>query len=308
MNIIVRMPNWLGDFIMGMPLLEDLKDHFPKARIVALCKKEHLSLLNCETMALDDKTLENLKKNRFDMGILLTNSFSSALLFWRGNVKNRIGFSKDCRRLFLNVALKFKREGHLRLLYKELLKPLGIENTKTIPRIEVREEDLALAKQLFCSYGSPVIGISPFVEYGPAKCWPKENFQKLASLLIKSGCRVIFFGTERERERIQEILPDGAVNLAGKTSIRNLAACLKLCSLFITNDSGPMHMAAALGVKLIALFGSTSHLETGPQTGEVIYKGVCPPCFKRTCSSMNCMKAISVEEVFEDVKKVISKN
>ena len=338
-NIIVRMPNWLGDFIMAIPILTDLRHHWPETKITAMCqgllgtiiqedknidsflpfkKSKGLNgLLNKKT---NQETLSFLKEKKFDLGILLTNSFSSAYLFWKGNVQHRIGYATHGRSLLLNYPIPFstKRENqHLVITYKNLLEPLGIPLSNTAPHLYLTKEELNWGQEKLASYGiAPsdlLIGINPGAAYGSAKCWPPERFQDLSNRLLKEQKRkILFFGDGTGASLIQHIcanLPkERVINLSGQTTLRELMVLIQKCDLFLTNDSGPMHVASALGVPLIALFGSTSDRTTGPYGGgKIIHKRVpCSPCYRRECPiDFRCMKKIEVQEVYDEIEKTL---
>ena len=328
MNIIVRMPNWIGDLVMATPVLIDLRRAFPKASITAMCRRPICALLEQEE-AIDElfcfakpangflrreqrDLIGKLQTGKYDVGILLTNSLSSAWWFWQGNVKRRIGFRGHFRSWLLSDSLA-REEEHQVESYKRLLHPLGISKSKTAPRLTVSEEEVQASKQLLYQRGyregKTLIGINPGAAYGSAKCWPMERFRALALELLKDGVYVVFFGDLSTAQLVKEIcqgLPERVMNLAGVTSLRELMCLIRDCDVLVTNDSGPMHIAAALGTPLVALFGSTDDRATGPygQSAAVLNKRVeCSPCFKRTCPiDFRCMKGISVEEVLEKVR------
>ncbi|MES2273710.1 MAG: lipopolysaccharide heptosyltransferase II [Chlamydiota bacterium] len=328
-NIIVRMPNWIGDLIMATPLLTDLRKAFPKASITAMCRTPLCELLK-EDKAVDEvfcftklsnpfvrrqdfrNIISKIQAGKYDTGILLPNSFSSAWWFWLGKVERRIGFADQLRSLFLTDAVPFpknREEQHLVLTYKALLKPLGISPSDTVPRLYVTQKEVEESKQLLYQRGfvpgQKLIGINPGAAYGTAKCWPPERYRALAlELLQKSDAAIVFFGDTTTASVVKEIcqgLPERAMNLAGITSLRELACLIKDCNVLITNDSGPMHIGAAFKTPIVALFGSTDERATGPygQEAGVINKHVsCSPCFKRVCPiDFRCMKQITVEEV-----------
>ena len=330
-TIIVCMPNWIGDFVMGVPILQDLKTAFPNAELTAMCRKPLGELLEKDPYI--DKVfsyskpsgfqrrqekrsmIEKLRQGKYDVGVLLTNSFSTAWWFWQGRVKQRIGFSKDGRRFLLNKSLPFPKakDRHLVEIYKELLIPLGIKPSGTKPRLYIDDDELAKAQKNLEKFGinqnDPLIGINPGAAYGQAKCWFPKRFQAVANDLIAEGKKIVFFGDLKSKSMIDDIckeLPSSVVNLAGATSLRELMAYIKLCKLLLTNDSGPMHMASALGTDVVALFGSTNPTYTGPYgKGAVIYKKVvCSPCYKRICPiDFRCMKQIEANEVLNTIKK-----
>ena len=334
MNIIVRMPNWIGDLIMATPILSDLRTLFPDASITAMCKKP-LSDLLLQDPHIDEVFSFNKPNNRFlrreenknivdkvrsgkyDLAILLTHSFSSAWWFWQGNVKRRIGFSKHFRSLLLTDPLPLPQKGreHEVHTYKRLLSPLGLSASSTPPQLYFGAKEVSEAQTLLFQRGyragKKLIGINVGAAYGSAKCWPADRFQKVAKrILAQEDVFLLFFGDEGHSSLVKEIcqgLPKEALNLAGMTTLRELACLIKSCHVLLTNDSGPMHIGAALGVPLVALFGSTDENATGPygQPAAVISKHPsCSPCFKRTCPiDFRCMNEITVEEV---VAKVIS--
>lgn len=337
-TIVVRMPNWIGDFVMATPILADLKTAFPDARLTVMCRSPLADLLNgnsyidellpfnklcfsrahSETKAL----LETLRHRKYDLGVLLTNSFSSAWGFWRGNVKRRVGFKKDLRSFFLTdpVALpKNIASQHLVLTYKQLLAPLRIPLSTTPPQLFLAEQTMSDARLLLKQQGIdlslPLIGINPGAAYGTAKCWPPERFREVTEKLLKeTKASILYFGDPSGSSLVEAIcsgLPKRVINLAGKTSLCTLSALIKCCTVLLTNDSGPMHIASAVGTPLVALFGSTNEKATGPYLhGKVIHKHApCSPCYQRICPiDFRCMKQIEVEEVLKAVLESLHSN
>lgn len=335
-NILVRMPNWLGDFVMATPILKDLRNHFPQAKITALCQgalgaviQEDKNVNKVENFKrpknlfnLHDhqEIINPLKNGQYDLGILLTNSFSSAYWLWRGSVKNRLGFATHWRSLLLNYPTPFpvtRKTQHLVITYKMLLEPLGIPLSNTDPYLCVTENEKNEIKKKLISFGFTedkiLIGINPGAAYGSAKCWLPERFREVTEKLLNNPkIMILYFGDKSGSPLVEEIcnkLPERVINLAGKTSLRELIAYIHACDLFLTNDSGPMHVASALGVPLLALFGSTSDVATGPyKGGKVIHKHVsCSPCYRRECPiDFRCMKKIESLEVYEELKKCLT--
>lgn len=334
-NIIVRMPNWIGDLVMATPILTDLRKAYPEARITAMCRGHAGDLLQADP-EIDElfcfnkvngfsrrderrNIVEKLRCGKYDLGILLTHSLSSTWWFWQGKVKKRIGSDCNGRRLLLTnpVALpeNFDRQ-HLVITYKMLLEPLGIPISDTLPRLFLTPLEISNARQLVKQYGfienMKVVGINPGATYGSAKCWLPERFREVANRLLNDpSIFVLFFGDSASAPLVKEIcreLPPRVVNLAGLTTVRELSALISLCDVLLTNDSGPMHIADALGVKNVALFGSTSEIVTGPyRNGKVINKHVeCSPCYKRTCPiDFRCMKQISSDEVYREICAIL---
>ncbi len=336
-NILVRMPNWLGDFVMATPILTDLRHHWPEAKITAMCQgalstviqedpniTSRLSFVRPKNI-FDRKGIANLlgqlKKEPFDLGILLTNSFSSAYWFWKGGVQHRVGYQTHGRTFLLNHGFPFpkeKEQQHLVVTYKMLLEPLGIPVSNTPPSLVITDEEKnrvgLQCDQMGVQADDFIIGINPGAAYGSAKCWLPERFKQLTKkLLEKKTIKIFYFGDKAGAPLVKEIcnqMPaDRVFDLAGKTSLRELMAYLQACKLFLTNDSGPMHVASALGVPLVALFGSTSDTTTGPYLGgKVIHKHVpCSPCFRRECPiDFRCMKKIETQEVYNLITQLIN--
>ena len=335
-NIIVKMPNWLGDAVMATPVLADLHHFFPGATITAMCQANIAPLFsydpNIEEVFSYKRPsgwihrhkhfdlIEELRKGKYDLGVLLTNSLSSAWWFWRGHVKNRIGYATNARSLLLNKAVSFPKnmeKQHLVQTYKTLLDPLGLPKSDSKPKLYLAPKEIQETQELLRRLNIDIshhklIGINPGAAYGSAKCWLPERFEELTKRLIEDkNVRVIYFGDHAGAHLVSQIcshFKEGVYNLAGKTSIRELMALINCCSAFLTNDSGPMHIAAALDTPLLALFGSTNEVKTGPSPhGEVIHKHVeCSPCYKRTCPiDFRCMKSIEVDEVYNKLIKVL---
>lgn len=332
-KIAVRLPNWLGDAVMATPVLENLRALYPNAWITALCQgavgdilKENpyvnsvFSFKKEKNWFFSSALTRKLKEEKYDLGILTTNSFSSALAFWKGGVKKRLGYALNGRSFLLTdpVAVPKNSESqHLVKTYQMLLKPLGSTIFDKEPKIFVSEDEKRACEQKLLAFGitpsDKVLGINPGAAYGSAKCWLPERFKELNDRLVKErkDLKILYFGDTQGTPLVNQIC-EGAhphiINMAGKTTLRELIASIDRCQLFLTNDSGPMHLASALDVPLIALFGSTSDTKTGPYKGGlVIHKRVaCSPCYKRECPiDFPCMKLITVEEVFQTIQSKI---
>lgn len=330
-SILVRMPNWLGDAVMATPVLADLRRHWPKAKLTAMGISAVTTLLEHDPH-IDElftfhrpsgwvhrkhyrNILMPLRHGVYDLGILLTNSFSSSWWFWRGHVKNRVGFATNWRSPFLDLAIPYpsnKEEQHQVVTYKKLLEPLAIPLSNTEPKLYVTDKEKEEAQEFLGRYGigpgNVVVGINPGAAYGSAKCWPPERFQEVTyHLLEKTDFFIVYFGDSAGAPLVEAIcrnMPERVINLAGKTPLRQFMALIRCCSVFLTNDSGPMHVSAALRTPLLALFGSTNEVKTGPyKFGTVIHKHApCSPCYLRTCPiDFRCMQEISSEEVFQSL-------
>ncbi len=334
-NIIVRMPNWIGDLVMATPILSDLRKVYPEAHITAMCRSPICELLKedpeinelfCFSKAsgfgrrMDRRNIiEKLKKGHYDLGILLTHSFSSAWWFWLGKVGIRLGYECNGRKPLLTHSFPFPKNiqnQHLVVTYKMLLEPLGIPISDTPPRLYLSPKELHDARTLLRQHGVPdaalIVGINPGATYGSAKCWLPERFREVTERLLRDkDIYIVYFGDQATVSLVKEIctdLPSRVVNLAGQTSLRELSSLISHCDVILTNDSGPMHIADALGTSIVALFGSTSEIITGPyRSGTLIHKHVeCSPCYQRTCPiDFRCMKRIEADEVYEAIHKIL---
>lgn len=341
-NIIIRMPTWLGDLVMATPILEDVRKKWPEATITAMCASHVAPLLKYDPNVDEILTfkkpkgwihrwhhfevISTLRYGKYDLGILLTSTFSSYWWFWQGKVSNRIGFKGTLSNglIFANWLLnkgvslpKNKENQHQVKTYKALLEPLGIPISATYPRLYLEPEERLAAKERLTLQGcNPaekiVIGINPGAAYGSAKCWLPDRFRAVIRKLLENpSVAIVCFGDNKGALLLDEIcqgLGPRVLNYAGKTSIRELMALLSECSVILTNDSGPMHIAAALDIPLVALFGSTSDIKTGPSpSGVVINKHAnCSPCYKRECPiDFRCMTHIEVQEVYQAIMKII---
>ena len=327
MKIVVRMPNWLGDLVMSTPVLKVLRKRYPEAHITAMCQASVADVLiaNPHTdevwsydkprgMGEKRKIIKEIKKRKFDIGVLLTNSISSAWWFFRGNVKKRIGFANDFRSILLTDAVAFpkdRKSQHLVLTYLSLLVEQAQEQA---PELFVSEEEKESAKKILQDHGlqegQKIIGISPGAAFGTAKRWFPDRFREVAKKFAEQdNVKVVCFGHKSEVDLAKTICQSSEIiNLVGKTSLRQLLALISVCDVFLANDSGPMHIAAALGTPLVAIFGPTDAKISRPyKHGEVVYKDVsCAPCHKRTCSSDHrCMREISVDEIYQKLKRLL---
>jgi heptosyltransferase-2 len=333
------MPNWLGDLVMSTPVLASLRSRWPKARITAMCQSNVSGLLKNDPN-IDElytfhrisgwvghlqhgEIIDALEHGKYDLGILLTNSFSSAWWFWRGNVQNRIGYAGNLRNWLLTKAVSLPtdlEQQHMILTYKLLLKPLGIEPSDVIPYLVVAPEESAAAWEIYQRYGvvqgkNSLIGVNPGAAFGSAKCWLPDRFRSITELLLEDPNNyIVYFGDAAGSPLVNEIckdLPNRVINLAGKTNLRELLALIQGCNVLLTNDSGPMHIASALKVPLLALFGSTSDVRTGPYgVHKTLHKHVeCSPCYKRVCPiDFRCMTRIEVDEVYRELQQLLKQS
>lgn len=321
MRILIRSVNWLGDAVLTLPTIRGLKKLYPGASLTVLAKPFLESLFSMvpevdEVLRLEGGRMSisrELRRRRFDLALILPNSFDSAFVPFLAGIPERVGYRTDGRGVLLTRAIDrepgFERR-HQVYYYYSLLRAIGTEAPDepetTAPWIVPPEEGLTWADGFLRQGGydnGPLVGINPGATYGPAKCWFPERFVETANRLKTQGTQVVFFGGPGEAGYVAEIArkAPGSINAAGKTDLARLAALLKKCRVLLTNDTGPMHLSAAVGTPVVALFGSTNPVTTGPfgEGHRIIRHPVeCSPCLLRVCNrSMECFRAIEVEEV-----------
>jgi heptosyltransferase-2 len=240
------------------------------------------------------------------------------LVSFLSRIPRRAGYATDGRGFLLTHKVSPQGEakrGHQVEYYLHLVRSLGFEAVRGVPALQVPRERIPEAKTILDSVGGgdgPCVGMSPGAQYGSAKEWFPERFGELGRKIRQElGGRLLILGSAGDRAaaaRICAAAGEGVLDLTGKTTLGQAMALIARCRVFVTNDSGLMHVAAALGVPLVAIFGSTDPSRTGPLGGRsrVIYKSVpCAPCLKPRCPRQReCMEAISVEEVFEAVREL----
>jgi heptosyltransferase-2 len=339
-KILVRATNWVGDLVMSTPALAGIRKNFPAAEICVLVRPPLDELLKAnpsvdEVILYDKKGVHagpggmarligELRRKKFSRAILLQNAFEAALIAFLAKIPERMGYGTDSRGVLLTRAVKVApetRKKHQVYYYLDLLAALGLKAGDAHPKLYLEKEDKDYARKLLrengISQGSLVVGINPGAQYGIAKKWHPERFGYVADHLVREfGAKVIIFGGPGDittAKTVQASMREGALNLAGKTSIRGLMALVKRCDIFITNDTGPMHVAAALDVPTLAIFGSTDPTATGPfgKLGCVVREPVnCSPCLNRKCPGKHyhCMERVSAERVFKAAKEMLEKH
>jgi heptosyltransferase II len=332
MKILVRATNWVGDAVMSIPALEAIRAKWPSAELSVLARP-WVADLYCgqafadRVLALDSKAsgrfaiernARKLAQEKFECAILLPNAFSAAWLVWRAGIAERIGYARDGRSALLTQAIAVPRASeipaHEAYYYLELLRRAGWVDT--LPKVKETRLRVAPAEAEAAEYrlqaagvrkDSRRIALAPGAAYGSAKCWLPERFAAVADELVEGfGADVILFGTTSEVEVSRQIasqMRHRQVSLVGETAIGELPALFSRCHLFVGNDSGAMHVAAAVGVAVIAIFGSTDPEGTAPVTQRrtlVRHSVSCSPCFLRECPvDHRCMERVAVANVME---------
>jgi heptosyltransferase-2 len=328
MKILIRATNWVGDAIMALPALRAVRGRFPDAEIAILAlpyvadiyrdQQVCNSLITYdrkgahETFSGRERLAGELRAQKFDIALLLQNAFDAAWIAWRAGIPQRIGYARDARTLLLTKSVAVPKSGeipaHEKFYYLELLRRAGWieglteESTITLNVPEQRRE--RAAEFLVASGALPAavrIAVGAGASYGSAKCWPPDRFAEvLKNLQQQIDADVILFGTAAE-VRVSAAIASGMrrppIDLTGKTAAADLPALLSHCHLFVGNDSGAMHIAGAVGLPVVAVFGPTDPHGTAPVTPRctiVQQRPYCSPCFLRRCpTDHRCMTAVT---------------
>ncbi len=341
-RILVRGPNWLGDAVMCEPALRGLRRLFPDAQIALLVKPAVADLFVghpalTRVLTYDTKGRHaglsgkwalagQLRRQGFDLGVLFQNAFEAAFLTFLAGVPRRYGYATDGRSLLLSdpvAAPDGRTLVHQVRYYWDLLKPLGLMGDPSAPELVVFPEEVRAMAGRFAQGGltasDVVVGINPGSTYGGAKRWLPERFAEVTEQLCRTiresreqQVSVVIFGAKGEERLGQEIaarLSSRSLVLSGTTTIRELMAAVKRCAMLLTNDTGPMHIASAFQVPVVAIFGPTDWRTTSPfgSAHAIVREPVdCAPCLLRECPiDHRCMTRVSVEQVYEAATKQV---
>ena len=336
-RVLIRGTNWIGDVVMTLPAVAAVRKTWPGARISVLAKPWVADVYRLSA-DVDDvivfqepgrhagiggklRLAGELRGVGFDCAILLQNAIEAAIIAVLAGIPLRAGYNSDGRGLLLTHAVrrtKAIRRVHQIDYYIEMVQALGCTPAGRAVRLRPGRDYDDLAGTLFARFGIAEnrhrIGIAPGAAYGPAKKWFPERFAAVADRLIAdTGAQTILFGSAGDRESaaaVQGSARHPLIDIAGMTNLKEAIALIARCSLFISNDSGLMHVAGALGVPTIALFGSTNPVTTSPvgKQSVVIHHDVdCSPCLKPVCpTDFRCMERIGVEEVCAAARKLLT--
>ena len=332
-RIVLRPPNWLGDAVLALPAMAAIREHFRSSHLTIAAAPSVAALFREDTDAGPDRVIElpaptrdavaALEGEGFGLGILFPNSFRSAWQFWRARIPARWAYATSGRGLLLTRrSLPERRSGvpHQSDYYRDLVRGLGIAcDDTTLPRVRPRHPSVERATALLASHGvphdTPLVGFAPGAAYGLAKQWPPQRMAELIARLGRHhGVVSVVFGAAHDRDAGRAIeswlrahAPDmvpRVVDLIGRTSLGSLIAALERVTAFVSNDSGAMHLAAALGRPVVSIFGPTDERATRPLgTHDVLTSHVlCRPCMLRDCPiDHRCMRRISVDAVYDAV-------
>ncbi|MFZ5587748.1 MAG: lipopolysaccharide heptosyltransferase II [Thermodesulfobacteriota bacterium] len=331
-RVLVRGVNWVGDAVMTLPALTALGRACPQAEIAVLAKPLAAPVYRAcpavgRIMLIDParhagaaglpRLAGELRAEGFDWAVLMQNAFGAALTAWLARVPVRLGYARDGRGLLLTHAAPCGpkvRRAHETAYYLHLLHAAGLAPEPPAegvrPGLTLAEADQAWAAGFLAGErlgDGPLLGLAPGAAFGPAKCWPAERFAAAAGQILRNGFgAALLFGGPGETAATAAVaagLPGRrVVDLAGRTSLGQALALLARLALFITNDSGLMHAAAALGAPTLAVFGSTNPDATGPLGPwvQIVRRPVdCAPCKKPVCPTgdLRCFAGVGADEV-----------
>lgn len=327
-RILIKAVNWLGDLVMSTPAMRAVRRAFPTSHLAVLVKKELAGFFDGADWideiipysvgrgfrGLNDRRriVGAIRAGKFDLAVLMPNSFESALWVTAAGVPRRAGYAVDARGAMLTHRAAPPRDaldGHqVRYWLAMLREVLGVAGDPEDFALAPAARHLARMREWLAAArrhaGAPLIAVAPAAAYGPAKEWPAAKFAALIDELASRGAESILVGAPAERARCDQVAArsaGGAIVAAGSTSLSELVALLSLCNGFVGNDSGAMHLAAALGLPTVGIFGSTNPVRTGPlgARARVIWHHLeCSPCLARTCrfGHYNCLGQVEPKE------------
>jgi heptosyltransferase-2 len=324
--LLVVAPNWLGDAVMALPAIADLKRHFAERRLIVAARSS-VSALFTMVRDVDEVVAANVSAIRQaapEIAVLFPNSFASAWLVRRAAVPQRWGYAADLRtRLLTRAVCRSKEPMHQGAYYQHLVGELGVAKGPLEPRIDIPEDALEAARTLLrqhgWSEGRRLVVLAPGAAYGKAKQWIPSYVTQLISDLVRERamiCALVGSRGDAETTRaIRDAAPKecqpGIVDLAGATTLPMLAAVLTMAVACVSNDSGAMHLAAAAGVPVVGIFGSTNEKATSPLAHRGVATDVlthpvwCRPCMLRECPiDHRCMSGIEPARVMAAVDRL----
>jgi lipopolysaccharide heptosyltransferase I len=342
MRILFIKLSAIGDVVQTLPALEAIKKLYPDSEITWLVEEAAAGILEGHPLIgklLISKRkewtamlgrprsfmrgvkgiagfLRDLRSVQYDIAVDFQGLLKSGVLTGLARAKRKIGFdgTRELSYLFLNERLpRYDIEKHSLERYLDIARHLGAANPSSTCRLPIASDIRGMSEKISAikKEGSPLVVINPIARWN-TKLWLERNFAELADLLmLRQKAVVVFTGSRADSEAIERIrgmMKQTALNWAGRTSLKELAALASSSDLFITTDTGPMHLAAAAGARVLALFGPTAPWRTGPygSSHAVVRTGIeCSPCFKRKCDkNIQCMRGISVAEVLSRINSL----
>ena len=337
-KVLIRSVNWLGDAVMSLPAIFEIKRLFPEYQLIMYTPshlKDIYKFLPFETDIIEFEKPRNskgyfqelskikyIKNSNFELSFIFPLSIHSALIPFLAGIPVRIGYKRNIRSIFLthsfNQRSNFKTEKHQSFYYLDLVSQFTKKEAKfTIPQLNIPDAEKQNILKKLEEKGfknTYIVGIAPGAEYGPAKRWPLKHWHLLIShILHNTNFTIVITGTIKEKNAATFLKgkeKNRIIDLTGELSLKEFLAFLSLCTAFISNDSGAMHAASICGAKTIGIFGSTSPAATSPigKRKTIIYKNYeCSPCFQRKCpfNHYKCLEEITPKEVFETLTNIL---
>ena len=331
-KILLRAPNWLGDTVVATPAMKAIRSKFPDAEITVMVRPSATAVFSAATF-VDHVWTEprpagirewlqlagEVRLKHFDLAVLFPNSFESAAMVFLGRIPQRVGYSMDKRGWMLTRRVQgVKRKVHHVDYYLELAKAVSADVSQPSMEIQVRPEDRTSARRLLVmsgiEAGTRFMILSPGAAFGAAKRWGDQQFAAAADMLsVEFNLAVVLIGSEIERsvsESIRTYMKQSAVILNGTTSLETLMGLIAESTLLLGNDSGPVHLAAALGIPTVAVFGATDFKVAAPYSarGREVHVDVeCSPCWLRECPiDHRCMTRVTPEMVCNAAREVLT--
>jgi heptosyltransferase-2 len=327
-RLVVVAPNWLGDAVMALPAIADVRRGAPGAVIDVAARPAVAPLFTLVDGVRDVVVLEHRSSvtrdfaadfagRSYDAALLLPNSFQSALTVWRAAIPLRWGFRTDLRAPLLTSAIARPGRGHQAAYYQHLTRELGFQSGALEPRLEIpaalRQAGADLLKGAGWDGTRPLMAVAPGAAYGGAKRWPADSFAAVADGLAADGVAAALVGSAGDRAAADEVLAatlSAPLDLVGRTDLRALGGVLSNCRGLVSNDSGAMHFAAAIGVAVTAMFGPTEEGATRPLGRKppvvLIHDVWCRPCMLRECPiDHRCMRGITADSVLAAARQAM---
>ena len=333
-RLVILAPNWLGDAVMALPAIADVRRASPGASITVAARSAIAPLFRLVPEVNDTIVLPRaaslgdvaswrslgveLAEKRFDAALLLPNSLHSALVAFRAGIPERWGYRAGWRGGLLTRAVRRTSGQHQVEYYRRLVQALGFTNGASEPRVSVPVEARDAAARLLAGSGwdgrVPLVALAPGAAYGGAKRWPPAYFAELADSLAMDGVRSVMIGGAADVPTAREILralkrPEAMIDLMDRTDLPTLAGVLACSRGLVTNDSGAMHLAAAAGVSVTAVFGPTNERATRPIGDRhvvLVHPVWCRPCMLRECPiDHRCMRGVHVATVLDAARRTL---
>jgi heptosyltransferase-2 len=325
-RLVILAPNWLGDAVMALPAIADVRRAAADAHITVAARPAVAPLFALvpgvnATIVLKRRASVGrvstwaglgveLADQDFDTALLLPNSMHASLLASRAGIPERWGYRSSWRGTLLTRAIDPPSRVHQVEYYQRLVHALGFQNGTNEPRVVVPDDARSAGARMLAeagwSEGTPLVAVAPGAAYGGAKRWPPRSFAEVADALAADGVQSVLIGSAADAQTGREMLEhvtrrDGVLNLIGRTDLSTLAGVLATCRALITNDSGAMHLAAAIGIRVTAVFGPTDERATRPigDAHAILVNDVwCRPCMLRECPlDHQCMRGVTADAV-----------